>query len=393
MPETPPFPGQSFDLTEIQYSSVTEFVQPALNELIINRMKTLYGENIEVFVPKKGSALSLKGVFSEESVDPWVTHDSQWLGKWMKKDSDDNIKPSVIIANIKQELLDKCVIKTRTEKYCKLKSLGLRESETNNSYIILPLNDENQNDTSVQNLVHKRLTPPVRDEGGWEDGECNDKDDKPLSISFIQRYKLELSNNALFTLKRFSESLDGKKVKLSTPCIIDRKLNLINYEGENEAVHLRAIIIHSGSSIGSGHYYTLIVDGDRLYKLNDIRSESEKYMQEIEIGFLTSTDVTNNTVLICYSKDTTSTRSIEEMEKLSAKNGNNNCYVHSLFSFLYFIGIDSAEHLFTQGVDTCNEKILGVQNELFGNRKQQDASELLDKIFLFEKIGHATDTE
>ena len=90
--KNPPFPGQSFNLTDNQYGSLSGFIEEETNKLIVNRMKILYGDNIEVFVPKKDKVTDLKNVFTN-SDEPWSMNDFKWTGEsWESIKNDDPTK-------------------------------------------------------------------------------------------------------------------------------------------------------------------------------------------------------------------------------------------------------------------------------------------------------------
>ena len=349
----------------------------------LTEIKNKYGDDIRVYVP-----INLEKL--QQEIKEMKISEKNTISLNSDKGEDES-KSSQLISSIKEELLQKCIIKTTVEKYCSSEPDKLLETnpQQHNTYILLNLNDYNEktksvetNETSIQELVDK--VDEIIPEEGWELNDCNDEDDIPLPKIFKTKYQLDDKNIALFSLKRFqidySNSSNVNERKFFRPCIINEQLNL-----NGEKVSLRALIIHSGSSIQSGHYYALIVLNGKLYELND--SGQENYMEERDIDILQSKKVKQNVVLVCYSHIGTKTRSESEMKKLYAKNSNNNCYVHSLFGILYFIGINSVRELFTKDTKTCNTNILEIQKKIFGNNSQQAASELL------EKIGHTIHTD
>jgi len=353
-------------------------------------IKNKYGNDANIYVPINLEKLQQEIINKLHISDNNEIYFNKNENKNKNENENENdVKPpSELISNIKKELMEKCIIKTTLEKYCSSDPDTLLESNTPqyNTYIPLNLNEFNEktqssktDETSIQNLVN--LVDEIVAEGGWDDDNCNGEDGASLPKILKTKYQLEKKNCALFTLKRFNTTHSNiNQTKNLRPCIINESLNL-----DADKVHLRAIIIHSGSSINGGHYYALIVLNGKLFELNDIGQEN--YMEEREMSILTSDFVQKNAVLACYSHKETETRSEKEMMNLYAKNSNNNCYVHSLFSILYFIGIESIRNLFTQNTEECNLNILNLQMEIFSNNSQQDVSELL------EKIGHATHEE
>lgn len=121
-----------------------------------------------------------------------------------------------------------------------------------------PTNNCNQ---SVQSLVDYYFQPEkLCDDNQYHCDKCHGLTDSERITKIV-----EFPCRLVLTLKQFCyDSVTQLRTKLLQHVELNSRVNL-----DNEEYELYAAVIHCGSSLDSGHYYTFARDGDDWYKFND----------------------------------------------------------------------------------------------------------------------------
>lgn len=160
-----------------------------------------------------------------------------------------------------------------------------------------------QTNYSVQNLLDYYCQPEKLDgDNQYSCDECKNLSDGERYIHIITAPK-----NLILTLKHFKYDQNyHTRAKLMHKIHLDEtiSLNLVEPETEKNYVVkyvLYAAVVHSGTSMDSGHYYTYAADHHRWYKFND------NYVTESSIKELHNLSSPNTPYILFYQMNSQNT--------------------------------------------------------------------------------------
>lgn len=153
-----------------------------------------------------------------------------------------------------------------------------------------------QTNYSVQNLLDYYCQPEKLDgDNQYSCDECKNLSDGERYIHIISAPK-----NLILTLKHFKYDQNyHTRAKLMHKIHLDETISLNLVEPETEKNYivkyvLYAAVVHSGTSMDSGHYYTYAADHHRWYKFND------NYVTECSINDLHQLSTPNTPYILFY---------------------------------------------------------------------------------------------